>query len=540
MTSRLLLRACAVAIAVAGIVDPVLTLDRHAKPEVALIASDALPDPALTDRVFDALASRFTVVRGPSIGAAATVVVGEGLPASATTSDAPGFVVVPEPRRPYLSVTAVRAPSRAHVQSRVPIEVQVRAQAARGRKLSIALRSGAALIDRTTRDVVAGDETVTANLTLVAPADRGTVPVTVQAELEDSPETRTRADVGIEIRDRRLAILVFDRRPSWLSTFVRRAVEADPRFAVTSRIATSRGAAAAAGVPPDSLASLPSLALFDAVVVGAPGEMTAADAAGLEEYLRRRGGAVILLPDEPVAPAPFVQLTGATGWRPVERVTPAGDPPATTFFAPPADDPATPPNLPADRPDALWRTAVGAGRLVVFTAIDAWRFRDSAGGAFDRFWRATIATAADASPVPIDVVPDALVLAPGESTRARIARGPEHPLEWIALRPNSLSGPVSFDVSRDGARAAVTLLVVPDARPPASDDRPLIPSWTAATGGHAIPESALGTLGSVLQRALAPPAERVRWHPMRSAWWIVPFALVLGGEWWSRRRLGLR
>jgi hypothetical protein len=535
MISRLLLRASAVAIAVAGIVDPVLTLNRHARPEVALIASDHLPDAALTDRVLDALSSRFTVVRGPSVGAAATVVVGDELPASVATSMVPGFVVLPEPRRPYLTVTAVRAPSRAHVQSRVPVEVQVRAQAARGRKLSIALRSGDALIDRTTRDVPAGDETVTVSLTLVAPAERGTVPVTVQAELEDSPETRTRADVGIEIRDRRLAILTFDRRPSWLSTFVRRAIEADPRFVVTSRIATSLGAAAAAGVPPDSLASLPSLALFDAVVVGAPGELTAADAAGLEEYLRRRGGAVILLPDEPVAPAPFIQLTGTTGWRPVERVKPAGDPPATTFFSP-----ETPPGQPTDRPDALWRTAVGSGRLAVFTAIDAWQFRDSADGAFDRFWRGTIAAAADATPAPIDVVPDRFVLAPGESTRARIARGPEHPLEWIELRPNSLSGPVSFDVSRDGARVVRTLLVVPDARPPASDDRRLIGAWTAATGGGVIAESRLETLGSLLQRALAPPAERVRWRPMRSAWWILPFALVLGAEWWMRRRSGLR
>jgi hypothetical protein len=27
---------------------------------------------------------------------------------------------------------------------------------------------------------------------------------------------------------------------------------------------------------------------------------------------------------------------------------------------------------------------------------------------------------------------------------------------------------------------------------------------------------------------------------MRSVWWLAPFALALGGEWWSRRRHGLR
>ena len=176
----------------------------------------------------------------------------------------------------------------------------------------------------------------------------------------------------------------------------------------------------------------------------------------------------------------------------------------------------------------------------MFTAIDAWRFRDSADGTFDRFWRSTVAAGAEATPPPIDVVPDRLVVAPGESTRARIARGPEHPIEWIRLRPNSLSGPVSFDVARDGARAALTLLVVPEATPPASDDRARLATWTSATGGQQIREDQLALLAPALKRALAPPAELVRWRPMRSAWWIVPFALVLAAEWWSRRRLGLR
>ena len=34
-----------------------------------------------------------------------------------------------------------------------------------------------------------------------------------------------------------------------------------------------------------------------------------------------------------------------------------------------------------------------------------------------------------------------------------------------------------------------------------------------------------------------PRPDRV--HPMRSAWWIAPFAIALGLEWWSRRRRGL-
>jgi hypothetical protein len=195
---------------------------------------------------------------------------------------------------------------------------------------------------------------------------------------------------------------------------------------------------------------------------------------------------------------------------------------------------------PGDQPESLWRAAVGSGRLMVSTAMDAWQFRDAADGAFDRFWRGVVAEAADATPQPIDLVPDRWVLAPGESTRARIARGVDHPVEWVRLRPDTLSGPSAVDVSRDGARVTATLLMVPGSMPPAADDRPLVETWTAATGGLLVPESRLHELVPALERALAPPPERVRWHPMRSAWWIVPFALVLGAEWWMRRRLGLR
>jgi hypothetical protein len=41
--------------------------------------------------------------------------------------------------------------------------------------------------------------------------------------------------------------------------------------------------------------------------------------------------------------------------------------------------------------------------------------------------------------------------------------------------------------------------------------------------------------------ALPPAAaEAVQRYPMRSPWWIAPFALCLGVEWWDRRRQGLR
>jgi hypothetical protein len=43
------------------------------------------------------------------------------------------------------------------------------------------------------------------------------------------------------------------------------------------------------------------------------------------------------------------------------------------------------------------------------------------------------------------------------------------------------------------------------------------------------------TLGESLQADQRPE----RWHPMRSMWWLLPFALALSSEWWLRRRRGL-
>jgi hypothetical protein len=84
------------------------------------------------------------------------------------------------------------------------------------------------------------------------------------------------------------------------------------------------------------------------------------------------------------------------------------------------------------------------------------------------------------------------------------------------------------------------LIVAPDAIAPAPDDRDLIAAWAASRGGQVVPESRLGELPGVLDRALAPVSRPTTWRPMRSAWWIAPFALSLGAEWWLRRRAGRR
>jgi hypothetical protein len=66
----------------------------------------------------------------------------------------------------------------------------------------------------------------------------------------------------------------------------------------------------------------------------------------------------------------------------------------------------------------------------------------------------------------------------------------------------------------------------------------LLNSWVAARGGRVIPNAEIASLENVLGDAVHAAPRLETWNPMRSAWWIVPFALALSGEWWLRRRRG--
>jgi hypothetical protein len=324
----------------AGAVDPVFTISRPVKPEVAVVADRRLPDPGLIDRVEAALASQFTIVRGPSFGAAAVVSVGYQLPRGVTTGAEKGFAVTPEPRSPFIAIAAATAAANALLQARTPIDVRVRTAAARGKTLIVTLRREGVAVSEA-RLTIEGDDTVEhARLESVA-ASPGVVTLDVDARIDGSAASPpVNAKLTQNILDERWAVLSFDRRPSWMATFVRRALETDPRFVVTSRVATSRGApAVTAGDPPAALSTLPSLELFQVVIVGAPEELTGDDEAGLRRFMHDRGGSVVLLLDQPSPDAhstAFRSLTGVPQWVLREKAEPWGAPSASAVLTPPA------------------------------------------------------------------------------------------------------------------------------------------------------------------------------------------------------------
>jgi hypothetical protein len=392
--------------------------------------------------------------------------------------------------------------------------------------------------------------------------------------------------LALEVSDRRWAILFFDPRASWNSTFVRRELEQDPRFVVTSRVMTSRNVSRDAGRPPDQLDQLTSVSAFDAIVVGAPEALSENEVSTLELYLRRRAGAVLLLYDQSQTGAAS-RLAAHSQWRTARRNIAVGVRPAfgdsalaraTEFLWPvplPAGAAAVAVTADSTALPVVWQTAVGAGTLVVSGALDAWRFRDPAVSAFGEFWRATIAQMADVSPPPLEVGLAERVLAPGASTAATVTlrdlllvdalrtgaplrasvaaslQGPDTALD-VRLWPHGAAGRFSatvrapaeagtyrFAVTADGYRADVPLTVIEEGSAPAPEERDLLGAWARVLGGTVLPSSRLGELPRRIEQVVQPSARRVTWHPMRSAWWILPFALALAAEWWWRRRLGL-
>jgi hypothetical protein len=572
---RLALRGIAITIAILAAIDPSVTSMRPAKPIVAVVAAQP-SDSSLANRVAGSLGKQFTVVRAPFPDANAMVIAGDHLPTNVAAIGHPVFAVLDDRTRASVSAESIDGPANAPLSSRVRVPATLHVTGARGRTLDVSLRANEMVVDHVTRAVRSDDERVSVPLTFV-PTSPGTASLRVHASLGGADSAV--ADLGVDVRDRRWAVLVYDPRPSWMSTFVRRALERDPRLVVTSRVVTSRNVSTDVGQPPARLDELVSLGAFDAMVIGAPEALADRDVAGVDAFLRRRGGSVVLLLDRRAA-GPYERLVGATTWASdstgkAESIIAASDSMKAAELVWPTTLPGATDVVASTRGAAahpiVWSSHVGAGRVIVSGALDAWRYRDPSVSSFDTFWQNVVADAAAASPLPVAVTASRTVAAPGERvgvtavvrdaalSPARPMRAsavatvggdlPEAPLRmWpgdrvgtfrgVARAP-AIAGVYRFAVAANGARGDATLIVERDATRPSRGMPDLVRAWVASRGGTAILASDLASLAPRLSGAIHKTDRRMTWHPMRSAWWILPFALALSLEWWLRRRRGL-
>ena len=618
---RIGLRSVAVAIAIIAAIDPAMTSVRRGQPILSVRAITRSTDSALALRVARQLQSVARVIPARFDAADAVILVGDGPPPFGVSDEMPLFIIRDD-ARPHVLIESVRAPKVASLSANRRIDVTLHAVGARNRELEVLLRNGEIVIDRVQFPIADDSAVVRAQLSFVA-TTVGSARLKVEATVLGGPPLsraptkidyskseglRARAELLVDVVDRPLSILFYDPRPSWISTFVRRAIERDRQFIVTSRVVTSRNISTSAGAPPERLDDVASIARFDAIVVGVPEALTDRDIVGLEAFMRRHGGSVVMLLDQRATGA-YDRLLGIRDWRydnsstPVtigvaaatniqlratELLWPAGltdgaTSVATTLGARGKTDSlsnAATRQAPSaesvdDRP-VIWNKPVGAGRLVVSGALDAWRFRDSASSSFERGWRVIIGEAAAAKLAPLAVTMSEQILAPGESAelsvvvrdaalklatsqaiRANVSAvlesGPLDSLERTAIRlwPDGAVGSLRATlraprhignarvvVSADGYRTQVPLVVDSIVSRPIAAYPALSTAFAASHGGQVVNASQLATFNSVLARSLRTAPRRERWYPMRSPWWLLPFALALSGEWWMRRRRG--
>jgi len=592
------LRAVGVLIVIAGVVDPAFTQARTGRPTVAVVSDDSVANAVLLSQVRGILSRTVTVTGAVHAQDAVRVIVGSAVPRGTTAGDSatdsatdaavnrttvPTFVVAPHAVR----VVALDVPSRVSLASRVPFVAQL--------STSGAATSGPAtraIVQLRQQGVVLSEDSV-----VLEPRRPSTVALSwtpartgVQA-LEVHVVDRASGDSSSVLRavvvdSARWRVVSYDARPSYLSTFVRRAIERDVRFAVSSRVVTASTAQQRVTLgqsrAPETLALLDA-ANADVILVGAPEALSTRDVDVLRSAMRESGVSVVLLADHAAA-GPVDALVASGGWRTSVRREPAR---VRAALAPivPADSVllralvvGSPARLPSDAEPLLvlddassqpvvWRVPVGRGELIVSGAFDAWRYRDAAQSTFDATWRDLVAASAARRAPRVSAEPDHLELAPGERTTLLVrtvgasvapivtldadrgdgARLAVHATatagEWLAsVRAPSAVGAARLAV-RGGndvlsAPLVVPLIVAAQPQRGVADPTDVLASWARAHGGAIIPPTELASLPSRIAEASRAQPQQLPWHPMRSAWWIVPLTLALAGDWWLRRRRG--
>jgi hypothetical protein len=404
----------------------------------------------------------------------------------------------------------------------------------------------------------------------------GEPPFVMRVEAQPLEAERTAidnaADALVDVRRAPLRVEVYEPRPSWATAFVRRALESDARFQVAGLTTTARSIATRT---PDA-ASMSDRALdgFDVVIVGGLDRLTQADVRSLERFMRERGGAVVLVPDARIdtGPAreliPSVTLTERLSERPEKlTVVPSLAPIQASELlllrvdAPQVDQIAATGG--ANPAAVIVSMPRGDGRLVLSGALDAWRFRADDQAAFDRFWQSTIAGLALAVPPPVDVSVTPVIVQPGEradvlvrvrdghaAVRAAVDGSP------IRLWPEAQSGLFRGSFIARETEGRSTLVAQVDGAAPLSasravigraDARRVVPATTTplsllASSRHGIDVTPdrVADLEQFIRRTVPAPVAPVTRRPMRSAWWMIPFAACLSAEWYLRRRRGGR
>ncbi|HUU34121.1 MAG TPA: hypothetical protein VMW48_08650, partial [Vicinamibacterales bacterium] len=598
MTAATLLRAAVWAIALAGLIDPRVVAWRRPPLDADLALPLEADADAVTPPRGGAGAARAQLVREltAAVGGAVRLRVrpfaaGERLPCAAdrpcvvVTSDEvaprgglarrqPLLTIAPPPPEASGTVTLDDVEvSPVMMDERATAAVTISASGAAGRQTQLEIRDGPVPVGAL-RHAWTSASPVTLDVPwwpVRAGLRRLTVTATTPAG-GDRPAQQNRGEVSVEVAAGAWPVLVIEARPSWAVTFVRRALEADPRLDVDAVTALAPGLAVARDRPSVDDARISRARV---IVVGGLDAVTARDVTRYERFLAQRGGALVFVPD--AAPAgPITTLLPGRWQRRLEAgampavfgtaagTTAPGDTlRASEWLLASALAPGDAVLAEHDGAPAIVSRAVGEGRVVVVGALDAWRFRGAAppGGEtrdvtgagpaaaatpFARVWQGLVAELARGSGAPVDVrigyesgddeatvdvQARALEARQSWSAAARVVCGDSDvPLRlWPQARAGHFRGrtPLPKDEVACEVMAAVAglgegraSLTAPPATP--GEGRRVahrLHAIAARSGGVAAAPGDIGALAAALV-ALSPaePAPTPM-RPMRSWWW---------------------
>ena len=592
---RAAFRGAGVAIAVLGAIDPSIGLMRSQPVPVRFQVIES-PGLQLPSRIggsrreeADTIVRRLTGNLAGFIDAsdtrepAAIVLIGDAPPPAVPVEGVPiSTVSMAEELLPNVRLVQVDDPPPAAMRQAVIVDAEFEAIGMSGKTSVFVVQDRGTVVARTEHRWTGERERFRARLRY-APPVAGLHWLTVGAQPLDEERTAVdnAADASVLVVDRPLRVLAYEPRPSWNAAFVRRALEADRRFDVAALVRSSRGVMVRSGRAPAVLTSA-ALEDFDVITIGAPEELRATELDALSTFAYRRGGGVVFLPDRRPS-GPYRDVLPAAEFEEVLLENPV------PIAADISDDVRASELLLARRVRSSASTVAaidrrgerapvsvtwvhGAGQMVLWGALDAWRFRSDADGAFSRFWQATAADLAIAAPERVDVSISPRLAAPNErvviratvrstefaaegarvvlppvGAAVRHETGSEQPLRlWPTAESGVFEGETTAaEAGRHDVRVMAgasvgraAFLVGKGLRRAIAEDPGALKLIAGSTGGVAVRGDEVATLEDYL-RKLSRGSERTSVRPMRSLWWMVPFAGCLCAEWALRRRRGL-
>lgn len=570
---RITLRTVAVGIAVAALIDPEVSANRPLVRSVVVAqmasSSTAAADPAIRAAAPDAEITIRPVTAGrvPCAPGEVCVMVADGSVDADLPSDLNGPVSLIRVAAPVGANVAIQSVSASLVQQSAGagiMRVWLSGTGMTGRRTELRVTDGAATVGSAVHDWTQdGNATIEVPWWPLGDGPRALRVTAVPAEGEVAVVDNA-IDVGVNVSSARVRVLAFDPRPSWASTFVRRALEDDRRFQVEHRVAL--GPSLVAGTAGGRLDAR-TLDAVPVAIVGSPDALSASDVTLLERFVHERGGTLMLVPDRAIT-GPAMRLLAGRWTEHLEATASAVGPlQASESIRNASTSPFDEVLASVKGSPAIVVTPTGSGRVVTSGAMDAWRYRDADAGAFDRFWRSLVLeSAAAGAALQLDFARP--IAAPGTTVpftvrHRQMGAGAQSTVsatvtcggsaQAIRLWPQGAPGVFAGTVSLDGTdpcevSAAVEggpvvtggIAVTTGATSSVSAVMAKLERAAAQTGGLVAELGDDRATAAVMAAAVPAPEPPVPTHPMRSVWWMSPFVVCLGAEWWLRRRAGLR